>query len=153
MGVEIERKFLVTRLDMLNGVSGSALCQGYLNQSPDSTVRVRIADDQGWLTIKGRTVGASRREFEYAIPVQDARQLLDLCSTGRIDKTRYRLPVGEHVWEIDVFHGDNEGLVVAEVELDSEQEIFERPDWLGEEVTQDARYFNSALSSHPFCRW
>ena len=152
MAIEIERKFLVTGLDMLAGVSGSVLRQGYLNRSPDSTVRVRVADDAAWLTIKGRTHGARRAEFEYPIPVSDARELLALCS-GCIEKTRYHLPQGHHVWEVDVFHGDNAGLVVAEIELANEQEAFERPIWLGEEVTDDPRYFNSALSETPFKSW
>lgn len=153
MAVEIERKFLVTRTDMLDGIEGETLSQGYLSHSPDSTVRVRIAGQQGWLTIKGRTQGASRLEFEYSIPLPDAQQLLALCQSGRIEKTRYRIAVADLVWEVDVFHGDNHPLVVAEVELDDENQPVQLPDWAGREVTDDARYFNSALSETPFCRW
>ena len=153
MAIEIERKFLVTSMEMLTGISGEELSQGYLSHSADSTVRVRVAGEQGWLTIKGRTEGASRAEFEYPVPVEDARDLLGLCQSGRIEKTRYRIPQPPHVWEIDVFHGDNQGLVVAEIELRSEQDRFDQPEWLGEEVTDDPRYFNSALSKHPWSHW
>lgn len=153
MAIEIERKFLVRDLDFLGGHSGMRIAQGYLSTTPESTVRVRVSGDNAWLTIKGRNAGATRLEFEYRVPADDAQQLLALCQAGRIDKTRYRVPVGTHVWDVDVFHGDNDGLVVAEVELGDEQEAFVRPDWLGDEVTDDPRYFNSALSEHPFCRW
>ena len=153
MAIEIERKFLVPSMDMLKGLKGDELSQGYLSHSPESTVRVRIAGEQGWLTIKGRTEGASRAEFEYPIPLEDARDLLAMCQSGRIEKTRYRIPQPPHIWEVDVFHGDNEGLVVAEIELASEQDHFQQPSWLGEEVTSDPRYFNSALSKHPWSCW
>ena len=153
MAVEIERKFLVTSLDMLEGIAGTELSQGYLSHSPDSTVRVRVAGDQGWLTIKGRTQGTRRLEFEYEVPPDDARALLALCQSGRIEKTRYRVPANSHIWEVDVFHGDNDGLVVAEIELADEREDFARPPWLGQEVTDDPRYFNSALSEMPYCQW
>lgn len=153
MGTEIERKFLVRHTDMLAAVTGTELSQGYLSHTPEATVRVRIQADQAWLTVKGRNEGARRAEFEYPIPVEDARALLALCPAGRIEKTRYRLPLGPHVWEVDVFHGDNDGLVVAEVELDHEEEAIQPPDWLGEEVTDDPRYYNSALSQHPYRHW
>lgn len=154
MGVEIERKFRVTRDDFLDGLSGERLIQGYLSHEIRGTVRVRLQGDRAWLTIKGETRGATRREFEYPIPVDDARVLLDeMCPAGVIDKTRYRLPLDGHTWEVDVFHGDNRGLVIAEIELNHEHEDFTRPDWLGEEVTDDPRYYNSALSRTPYALW
>jgi adenylate cyclase len=153
MATEIERKFLVRNTAVLTGLTGQRLSQGYLSHSAEATVRVRVAGDQGFLTIKGRTLGVSRSEFEYPVPLQDAEAMLNLCSGGRIDKIRYRLRHHDHLWEIDVFLGDNEGLVVAEIELASESEPFALPDWLGREVSHDRRYFNSQLSHHPFCRW
>ena len=154
MAVEIERKFRVTRTDFLDGVDGERLIQGYLRHARQATVRVRVPDDQAWLTIKGETRGARRSEFEYPIPADDARAMLEeMCPEGVIDKTRYRLPLDGHVWEVDVFHGDNHGLVVAEIELDHEDQPFTRPPWLGEEVTGDPRYYNSALSRTPYGRW
>ena len=153
MGMEIERKFLVRNTAMLDNQSGQDLRQGYLSHTPETTVRVRIQGEQAWLTVKGRNEGARRAEFEYAVPVADAREMLALCPAGRIEKTRYRLPIGEHVWEVDVFHGDNDGLIVAEIELNHEDDAFELPAWIGKEVTDDARYYNSQLSQTPFCRW
>lgn len=154
MGLEIERKFRVKRRDFLDGCTGERLIQGYLSHEVHATVRVRIHGDRAWLTIKGENRGAVRREFEYAVPVRDARTMLEeLCPAGIIDKTRYRLPVGDHVWEVDVFHGDNHGLWVAEIELDAEDEPFHKPDWLGDEVTHDPRYYNSALSRTPYVLW
>ncbi|MBZ2189956.1 CYTH domain-containing protein [Alcanivorax sp. JB21] len=153
MGVEIERKFLVRTTAMLENQPGLALHQGYLSHTPETTVRVRIQGEQAWLTVKGRNDGARRAEFEYAVPVADARDMLALCPAGRIEKTRYRLPAGEHVWEVDVFHGDNEGLIVAEIELRHEDDAFERPPWLGQEVTGDPRYYNSQLSQTPYRDW
>ncbi|WP_286826745.1 CYTH domain-containing protein [Alcanivorax sp. UBA3183] len=154
MAQEIERKFLIRDPGIVDSLAGERLTQGYLSHDKNATVRVRIAGNSGWLTIKGKTVGATRSEFEYPVPQEDARQMLDeLCGAGVIDKTRYRLPQGELCWEIDVFHGDNDGLIVAEIELPSEDTPFDKPDWLGEEVTGDARYYNSALSSTPFNQW
>ncbi|MGB2246610.1 MAG: CYTH domain-containing protein [Alcanivorax sediminis] len=154
MALEIERKFLVRDTGIIDTLAGERLTQGYLSHDKNATVRVRIAGDSAWLTIKGKTEGATRSEFEYAIPVDDARTMLDtLCGQGVIDKTRYRLPQGELCWEIDVFHGDNDGLVVAEIELPSEDTVFEHPVWLGEEVTGQVRYYNSALSAQPFKDW
>ena len=154
MAQEIERKFLIRDAGIVDSLAGERLTQGYLSHDKNATVRVRIAGTTGWLTIKGKTVGATRSEFEYPVPEEDARQMLDeLCNAGVIDKTRYRLPQGELCWEIDVFHGDNDGLIVAEIELPSEDTPFDRPAWLGEEVTGDARYYNSALSSTPFNQW
>ena len=151
MAQEIERKFLIQDTSIVDSLAGERLTQGYLSHDKNATVRVRIAGTTGWLTIKGKTVGATRSEFEYPVPEEDARQMLDeLCNAGVIDKTRYRLPQGTLCWEIDVFHGENDGLIVAEIELPSEDTPFDRPAWLGEEVTGDPRYYNSALSSTPF---
>ncbi|PKM21843.1 MAG: adenylate cyclase [Gammaproteobacteria bacterium HGW-Gammaproteobacteria-14] len=153
MATEIERKFLVRNSSFLTALSGQVLRQGYLSHSTQATVRVRIAGDQGFLTIKGQNNGISRAEFEYPIPLDDAEALLALCQSRRIDKTRYRIPVDQHLWEVDVFAGDNAGLIVAEIELGDETETFTRPDWLGNEVSDDPRYFNSQLSQHPYCQW
>ncbi|MED5388989.1 MAG: CYTH domain-containing protein [Pseudomonadota bacterium] len=154
MAKEIERKFLVNTPGIVDSLPGERLTQGYLSHDKNATVRIRIAGEQAWLTIKGKTVGATRSEFEYPVPVADAQQMLhELCGAGVIDKTRYRLPQGPLCWEIDVFHGDNAGLVVAEIELPDETTPFDRPDWLGDEVTGDPRYYNSALSTLPFCDW
>ena len=152
---EIERKFLVAG-DFRKEVTGeSRIVQGFLNSAPGRTVRVRIRGDKGTLTVKGPARGLTRFEWEKEIPLAEAEQLLALCEPGVIDKTRCLVPSadGRHTWEVDVFHGDNEGLVVAEIELASEQESFPRPDWLGEEVTEDRRYFNSCLISHPYKDW
>lgn len=155
MAVEIERKFLVrgSAWKVAEGVQAVRYCQGYLSRDKARTVRVRIAGDAAFLTIKGETRGATRAEFEYPIPVEDAQALLLLCDGPLIAKTRYVLQHGSTTWEVDEFAGDNAGLVVAEVELHSEDQAFERPAWLGEEVTADARYFNSALSRHPYRQW
>lgn len=159
MATEIERKFLVRderwRLDQ-NGqqVQGTPFRQGYLSSSAQSTVRVRLEGDKAKLTIKGKTVGVSRSEFEYTIPKQDAEQMLnELCTGPLIEKVRYRCREGDHVWEIDVFEGDNAGLIVAEVELSSESEKFHKPVWLGDEVSEDPRYYNVNLVSHPYKNW
>ncbi|MBA4255172.1 MAG: adenylate cyclase [Polaromonas sp.] len=152
MAIEIERKFLV-RNDHWRGTPGVRYTQGYLNRDVARTVRVRVAGGQGWLTIKGRSEGATRQEFEYPIPLADAQALLALCDGPLIDKTRHTLTHGGMVWEVDEFHGDNDGLVVAEIELSSPDQAFERPDWLGEDVTHDTRYFNSALATRPYRTW
>lgn len=152
MAVEIERKYLVMGQPWLQ-VPGVVYRQGYLNRDKTRTVRVRIAGEAAFLTIKGVNVGATRAEFEYPIPLADAEALLSLCDGPLIEKTRYLLDHAGTRWELDVFAGDNAGLVVAEVELASEDQAFARPDWLGDEVTQDARYFNSNLAVHPYCRW
>ena len=156
MAVEIERKFLVADISAgaaWRQVPGVVYCQGYLNRDKERTVRVRIAGIAAYLTIKGASVGATRAEFEYAIPLLDAEALLLLCEGPLIEKTRYVLQHAGTTWEVDVFAGDNAGLVVAEVELRSETQAFEKPDWLGLEVTHEARYFNSNLATHPFSRW
>lgn len=152
MAVEIERKYLVMGQPWLQ-VPGVVYRQGYLNRDKTRTVRVRVAGEAAFLTIKGVNVGATRAEFEYPIPLADAEALLSLCDGPLIEKTRYLLDHAGTRWELDVFAGDNAGLVVAEVELASEDQAFAKPDWLGDEVTQDARYFNSNLAVHPYCRW
>jgi CYTH domain-containing protein len=153
LGVEIERKFLVKSDDWRQGASGTAYRQGYLCREPGRTVRVRMADGRGFLTVKGPTVGASRPEFEYTVPAEDAAQLLALCEGPLVEKTRYRIPFGGFVWELDEFLGDNRGLVVAEIEIPTEDTAFPLPPWAGSEVTDDPRYANSQLSVHPFSRW
>ncbi|AKS40414.1 CYTH domain-containing protein [Wenzhouxiangella marina] len=153
MGTEIEHKFLVRDASWKAGARGTRLIQAYLSTDPDRTVRVRVAGDEAWLTIKGRADGPARSEFEYPIPLADAQGLLALCHHPWIDKTRYLVPFGDHVWEVDEFHGENEGLIVAEVELSELGESFERPPWLGADVTDDPRYSNSGLVRKPFSRW
>jgi len=152
MGVEIERKFLVTG-DGWRTPNGVRYSQGYLNRDKHRTVRVRVAGEAAFLTIKGVSNGPSRAEFEYAIPTADAAQLLTLCDGPLIDKIRHITRFGGLDWEVDEFLGANQGLVVAEVELDSPDQAFARPDWLGIEVTDDPRYFNSSLAVQPFQAW
>ncbi|GGX67284.1 CYTH domain-containing protein [Litorimonas cladophorae] len=152
MAVEIERKFLVTG-DAWKSGTPTRLSQGYLASSKDSTVRIRLAGDLAWLTIKGPTVGISRAEFEYEIPATDAQQMLDMCEGAIIEKTRWQVSYENLIWEVDEFFGENGGLVVAEIELRSEDQTFAKPDWVGEEVTDDPRYANSNLSVKPFTRW
>lgn len=155
MAVEIERKFLLASDEWRHAAkSGVQLAQGYLSSDPSCSIRVRVAGDQAWLNIKGATVEISRPEFEFAIPLVEGQTILEtLARRPFIEKTRYEIPVGQHVFEVDEFHGDNAGLVVAEVELASTDEVFERPDWLGIEVSDDARYLNAALVNHPYCDW
>ena len=154
MGQEIERKFLVTAADYRDLAKGTHYKQGYLNSQKERVVRVRTIDATGFMTIKGITKGATRLEYEYEIPAKDADELLDqLCEQPIIDKHRYKFAMGEFVWEIDEFHGDNEGLTVAEVELESEDQAFPKPDWIGEEVTGDPRYYNSNLIANPYKNW
>ncbi|MDP1562662.1 MAG: CYTH domain-containing protein [Pirellulaceae bacterium] len=152
MGVEIERKFLVSGTDWKQG-PGRQLSQGYLNQAGRVTVRVRVDEARGFLTIKGPTEGIRRAEFEYEIPVTDARELLQLCQPPLIEKRRYEVVSEGQLWEIDEFLGENSGLVVAEIELPSEDTPFSRPVWLGAEVSTDPRYRNSNLAILPFSRW
>ena len=155
MAREIERKFLVVG-DFKSEASDSfRLVQGYISTDPDRTVRVRIKGGQGFLTIKGRSSadGLSRYEWEKEIPVEEARELMALCGPGVIDKTRYIVPCGDHTFEVDEFYGSNQGLILAEVELGDEQETFQKPLWLGEEVTGDSRYYNSMLMKCPFIEW
>ncbi len=155
MATEIERKFLVNgslwRPDPSKGVHYR---QGYLSSEPGRTVRVRVAGGQGYLTIKGPTTGITRLEFEYPIPLPDANQLLDvLCQHPLIEKVRYREPWHGFTWEVDQFEGENAGLIVAELELPTADTPFNRPPWLGQEVSDDPRYFNSALAQRPFRDW
>jgi len=153
MAKEIERKFLVDTSKLPTLPKGHIMRQGYV-PTQGITVRARISNDQAFLTLKGRATGLSRSEFEYPIPVEDAHQILDeLCAYPLIEKTRYLIPYGEHTWELDIFEGENEGLVVAEIELESENEVFELPVWVTEEVSHDIKYRNSNLISHPFYKW
>jgi CYTH domain-containing protein len=158
MALEIERKFRVNTALWQPCGPGNTLRQGYLNRDTARTVRIRschgpAGEAQAFITIKGATTGLSRGEWEYPVPLADADALLLLCDGPLIEKTRYQQLVGQHGWEIDVFAGLNAGLVVAEIELTAENETFERPAWLGEEVSHDPRYFNSALAQHPWSTW
>ena len=155
-GLEIERKFLVRGDDYKRqSYSSSRIRQGYICSGHGRTVRVRLRDDRGYLTIKGPSdaAGLSRYEFEKEITPDEAEHLMALCEPGSIDKTRYLVKSGSHTFEVDEFYGDNEGLVMAEVELGSEDEPFEKPDFIGKEVTGDRRYYNAHLVKHPFCTW
>lgn len=156
MSVEIERKFLVISKAFKDEASNSYLIkQGFLNSHKKRTVRVRLKRDIGYLTVKGKSSkdGLMRFEWEKQISLTEAENLLDLCEEGIIDKTRYEVKVGNHTFEVDEFFGDNEGLIIAEVELNSENETFEKPNWLGKEVTGDVRYYNSQLSKLPYKQW
>ena len=154
--LEIERKFLVVSDNFKSEASRkNHIAQGYLNSHPERTVRVRIKGESGFLTIKGKgnETGMTRFEWETEIALAEAKNLLQLCESGVIEKIRYEVEVGNHLYEIDEFFGDNEGLVVAEIELNSEEETFEKPNWLGQEVTNDERYYNAYLSNNPFKNW
>ncbi|WP_209401489.1 CYTH domain-containing protein [Pseudozobellia sp. WGM2] len=154
--IEIERKFLVKSIDYKTVASSKErIVQGFLNTDPERTVRVRIKGDSGFLTVKGKSneAGTTRFEWEHTITVKEAEQLIILCEKGIIDKTRYLVPVGNHIFEVDEFYGDNEGLIIAEIELSAEKERFQKPDWLGEEVTGDIKYYNSQLGKNPFRKW
>ena len=154
MATEIERKFLVKDDGWREGVHRSQqLRQGYLVSDEVRSVRIRISDKTAQLNIKSGTLGVSRSEFEYVIPLEDARQLLELCRQPLLEKTRHLVRHGEHIWEVDVFEGANQGLVVAEVELSEPQESFQMPPWAGEEVSHDTRYYNSCLVEHPYRDW
>lgn len=155
MAIEIERKFLVTS-DAFKAEAErfQPYRQGYMIGSEKASVRVRISGDQARLNIKSATLGVTRQEYEYPIPVEDAQRILDdLCEKPLVEKVRYYVRHGAHLWEVDVFEGDNAGLVVAEIELDAVDEPFEQPVWLGEEVSDDARYYNSNLGKHPYKDW
>lgn len=153
MGIEIERKFLVNSPPLESWGEGFDIKQGYLARGLNAMARVRVYGKKGFLTIKGQTKGISRQEFEYEIPLQEAEELLNLCEGGTIIKKRWKVHIEQHIWEIDVFAGENEGLIIAEIELNKVDEFFKTPSWLGVEVSDDPRYFNSALSRHPFKRW
>jgi adenylate cyclase len=152
---EIERKFLVSGNGWREAAGdGKRLRQGYLSLDPARTVRVRVADDRGFLTVKGETKGISRQEFEFAIPVEEAEGMLDtLCLQPLIEKVRHRIEAAGKTWEVDEFFGENRGLVLAEVELDRETELIEIPFWVGQEVSGDPRFFNASLVQFPFSRW
>jgi adenylate cyclase len=155
MPLEIERKFLVDGAFACAAMVTTRITQGYLTATPERTVRIRRAGDRAFLTIKGplNAAGTTRSEWEYEIPVADAEALLPLCEPGVIDKTRHTVPHGDHLFEVDEFHGANEGLVLAEVELEGEGERFSVPPWLGREVTGDPRYHNAMLARHPYGEW
>ena len=150
--VETERKFLVDheKWASLEKPPGISYIQGYLCIDSDKVVRVRVAGEKGFLTIKGKPATISRPEYEYAIPAEEAREMLQLFTTVQVEKVRTRIPSGVHVWEVDEFHGANEGLIVAEIELENADDLFDKPAWLGKEVTGDKRYYNAWLSLHPF---
>lgn len=155
MAQEIERKFMVTGEYQSKAYARSRIVQGYICSARGRTVRVRIRDDKGYLTIKGASdaKGMSRYEWEKEIPLSEAEELMKLCEPGIIDKTRYLVRSGQHVFEVDEFYGDNAGLTLAEVELGSEEEAYEKPDFIGQEVTGDVRYYNSQLMKHPYTKW
>jgi len=154
MGKEIEKKFLIINEDWRGFAEGKKYCQGYLAAEDGKTVRVRIIGDKGFLTIKGRTIGETRLEFEYEIPLEDARELLrELCRKPLIEKTRYKIPFKGFIWEVDEFAGENRGLIFAEIELKYEGEKFSQPHWIGQEVTGDPRYYNANLVNNPFPKW
>ena len=154
MGLEIERKYLLKNEDWRKEVeSKSIIKQGYLNSNPLRTVRIRITNNKGFLTIKSKNEGSKRKEFEYVIPLTEAQDLILLCEQPIIEKTRYLVPINNHTWEIDIFEGINKGLEVAEIELSQENESFEIPNWIGKEVTEEIKYYNSQLIENPFTTW
>ncbi len=153
MAKEIERKFLIDAEKWAKQGNPVEMCQGYLAISGDKIIRVRIAGSKAYITIKGNLQGISRDEFEYEIPVDDARQLMNLCEGNPVEKTRYNYLFAGKMWEIDLFHGANNGLIVAEIELNSEDEPFEKPSWIGEEVSTESKYYNFNLSQNPFTNW
>jgi adenylate cyclase len=155
MANEVERKFLVKGEFKNIASKETRIVQGYLSSVPERTVRVRIKGDKGFITIKGigNTSGATRYEWEKEIPINEVEDLLKICEPGVIDKTRYLVKAGNHTYEVDEFYGENQGLIVAEVELLSESERFEKPGWLGEEVTGDTKYYNSMLMKNPYTKW
>lgn len=156
MALEIEKKFLVTS-DAFKAAAFkyTRITQGYLSSVPERTVRIRIKGNAGFITIKGKgnETGASRYEWEKEIPVAEAEELMRICEPGVIDKTRYEIKTGNHIFEVDEFYGENQGLVIAEIELNNEEETFEKPEWLGAEVTGDKKYFNAMLMKHPYNKW
>ena len=154
MSVEIERKFLVKHDSWRDLAPGVLYRQGYISTQPGRTVRVRVAGDRAFITLKGATQGIARSEFEYPIPVEDANELLNgLCASPLIEKYRHKIDINGLVWEVDEFLGENQGLVIAEVELENADQTIELPDWIGEDVSHDSRYYNSNLVNHPFSGW
>jgi len=150
---EIERKFLVKNKLWEPINEGFFIQQGFLNTAKERVVRIRLKGDKAFLTVKGKIEGITRKEFEYEIPYKEGKQLLDLCEFSLIEKTRYHFHYKEMLWEVDEFYGDNKGLIIAEIELENEAQVFEKPDWLGEEVTQDFRYYNNNLTKFPYTKW
>ena|SRR6478752_6822965 len=155
MALEIERKYLVdhAKWSSLDKPKGEVYRQGYLLTEPDKTIRVRMPPNKAFFTIKGSNVGAVRQEFEYEIPIDDAQALLDQFAVAELSKQRFKIEKAGKTWEVDVFHGANHGLIVAEIELDHEHEVFELPDWVVEEVTGQEQYYNSSLSQRPYSTW
>lgn len=154
MGVEIERKFLLRSEEYKKLGEGKKFIQGYLSSNKERVVRVRVKNDKGYLTIKGPNSGSSRMEFEYEIPCEEAQYMLrNLCEKSIIEKIRYNVEYEGHIWEVDCFLGENEGLEIAEIELSSEEETFSIPEWIGEEVTEDKRYYNSYIAKNPYKLW
>ena len=155
MGIEIERKFLVDH-EKWRGVAkpaGTHFRQGYLLDDAKRTIRIRATDDRAFITIKGTTTGISRKEFEYPIPLDDATAMLDAFAESEVDKVRYCIDFNGNLWEVDVFEGKNSGLIMAEIELDDENQVFSKPEWITDEVSHDVRYYNSNLSKDPFKNW
>ena len=154
MGIEIEKKFLLASDGWRELGTGTPYCQGYICSEQGKTVRIRIIDDRGILTLKGPSDGAARLEFEYEIPVAEAKEMLDnLCQGPLSEKDRYKIDYGGFTWEVDEFKGENEGLMFAEIELEEEDQEFEKPPWIGREVTGDTKYYNANLVKHPYSRW
>ncbi len=153
MPKEIERKFLLKNESWRKDANGTSLKQGYLSTDKERTIRVRIKGDKAYLTIKGITINSARAEYEYQIPLNDARELLELCEGPLVEKTRYEVQYENLTWEIDIFKGENKGLILAEVELESIDQKVNLPSWIGEEVTGDMKYSNSNLVKHPFSNW
>jgi len=155
MGIEIERKFLVDHKQwrQISKPEGIHYRQGYLATDAKTTVRIRVKDKHGYITIKGISKGISRSEYEYPIPAEDAIEMLDTLAESEVEKTRYRIHFEGHLWEVDEFLGDNEGLIMAEIELKDETETFVKPGWITQEVSDDDRYYNSNLSKNPFKNW
>ena len=155
MGQEIERKYLIKpeKWQALEKPAGDHYRQGYLLTDPQKTIRVRVTDTKAFFTIKDLSVGATRAEYEYEIPVQEAKELLDKFAVSELSKIRYKILYKGKLWEIDEFLGDNEGLIVAEIELQNESETFDTPEWVDREVTEDAKYYNSNLTMYPYCKW
>ena len=154
--IEIERKFLVLSTNFLReSFTFGRIVQGYLSSHPERSVRVRIKEDKGFITVKGKSSssGTTRMEWEKQIHPEEAKMLLSICENGIIDKVRHEIYIGKHLYEVDVFSGDNEGLIMAEIELKSEDEVFENPFWLGQEVTNDERFYNAYLSEKPYKTW
>ncbi len=155
MAEEIERKFLVKGDFKSEAFKAVHIMQGYISTVPERTVRIRIQEDKGYITIKGKgnVSGTSRYEWEKEIPAEEAKELLKLCEPGIIDKTRYMIKSGKHIFEVDEFHGENSGLIIAEIEIEAENQEFEKPSWIGKEITGDMKYYNSMLVKIPYSQW